>query len=199
MTCAVCRQAFATQPEEKIATVLHRATAERCGCEKFKMHDDSPGVVDDAEHLDLIVSDPNSLLSDGSINPTIFVQLDGAGVSVLRSAAANAEFEVTIEELKVRSAQSGRPRYFHGVCEFKASAVRYDGADRLVGVYDTAQPKKPHHADLVGPDIHVITTASKKEQERDKRSRYKRVLELIGPSFIPARRFRDGSFISHAR
>jgi hypothetical protein len=199
MTCAACRRAFATQPENEIAKALHRATAEPCGCEKFKMSDQSPGLVNDDELLGLVISDPNSLLPDGSISPIMFVPLDRGGLSTLRDAAANEEFELIISELKQRSAQRGSVRYFHGVCEFKVATVRYDGEDRLVGVYDTALPGKPHHADIVGPNLHVITTASKSEQERDRRKRYKRMLELIGPSFIPARRFRNGAFMHHAR
>jgi hypothetical protein len=199
MTCAACRKAFATQPDSHIAKALHRATAEPCGCEKFKMHNDSPSIVDDSEMLDLIISDPNSLMQDGFINPTMFVPLDTFGLSVLRNGAADDEFEQTIAALKQLSATKGAQRFFHGVCEFNVTTVRYDSGGRLVGVYDTALPGKPHHADIVGPDLQVVTTASKSEQERDRRKRYKRILELIGPSFIPARKFRNGAFVQHAR
>jgi hypothetical protein len=199
MTCAACRKAFAAQPEEDIARKLHRATAATCGCEHFKMRDTSPGAVQDEEMLDLVISDPNSLLNDGSINPSMFIPLDRAGLSVLRGAATNDEFEITISELKERSSDRGHQRFFHGICEFKAVTVRYDGEKRLVGVYDTVLPGKVHHADIVGPDLHVISTASKAEQERDRRKRYKKILELIGASFVPARKFRNGAFVHHGR
>jgi hypothetical protein len=129
----------------------------------------------------------------------MLVQLDFSGVSVLRDMAADEEFELTIKLLRERSAAAGKERYFHGVCAFPASTVRYDSGARLLGVYDTALPDRPHHADMVGPDLHPITVLSNTQKERENRKRCKRVIELIGTTLLPARQFRAGAFASYAR
>jgi len=194
-----CLAALASEPPETIAEQLHKATPECCGCEAYQLGDTSPGRVADNELLNLIISDPNSLLADGMLNPIMLVQLDRSGVSVLRDCAADDEFALTLSELNERSAANGRARYFHGVCAFAASMVRYDQGTRLVGIYDTSLPKKPNHADMIAPDIHAGTDASKTQKEKDRRKRQKRVIELIGPCLIPARQFRAGAFVKFAR
>ncbi|WP_027555241.1 hypothetical protein [Bradyrhizobium sp. Cp5.3] len=199
MSSENCRAAIASMPPERIAERLHQATPEMCGCEAYQLGDTSPGRVADAETLNLIVSDPNSLLPDGTLNPSMLVQLDYSGVSVLRNSATNDEFELTLNELKARSTASGRARYFHGVCAFAAAVVRYDQDSRLVGVYDTSLPQKPNHADMIAPDMHAGTGASNSQKERDRRKRHKRVIELIGTSLVPARQFRSGAFLAFAR
>ncbi|OSI67658.1 hypothetical protein BSZ22_24545 [Bradyrhizobium canariense] len=129
----------------------------------------------------------------------MLVQLDFSGVSVLRDCATNDEFDLTLRELKARSTAAGATRYFHGVCAFAAARVRYDEGARLVGVYDTSLPQKPNHADMIAPDHHAGTDASKSQRERERRKRHKRVIELIGSTLVPARQFRSGSFKAFAR
>jgi hypothetical protein len=163
------------------------------------MDDRSAGPVQDGEVLNLLVSDPAGLLPDGSLNPIMLVQLDFAGVSVLRNSANDSEFLLTIQQLKARSAAAGKERFFHGVCAFSVATVRYDNGKRLLGVYDTALVDKPNHADMVAPDLHQVTTISKTKQEHENRRRHKRVIELIGASLVPARQFRQGAFTSYAR
>lgn len=163
------------------------------------MEDTSPGRVSDGELLNLVVSDPNSLLPDGSLNPAMVVQIDLGGLSCLRGAAEDEEFRLTIDQLKTRSAAAGKQRFLHGVCIFPASTVRYDNDSRLLGVYDTALPDKPHHADMIAPDLHPITTLSKTQKEKENRRRYKRIIELIGATLVPARQFRGGQFATYGR
>jgi hypothetical protein len=194
-----CLAALSSVPPETIAEQLHKATSELCGCEAYRLGDTSPGRVADDEILNLIISDPSSLMPDGSLHPSLLLQLDRGGVSVLRDCAADDEFALTLSELSARSAAAGRARYFHGVCAFAASTVRHDQGARLVGVYDTSLPQKPNHADMIAPDTHADTGASNKQKEKDQRKRQKRVIELIGPSLVSARQFRAGAFVKFAK
>lgn len=126
----------------------------------------------------------------GKVLPVIIKPLDSSGVSVLRDAATNDQFEVTWALLKQRSDAMGKPRYFHGVLRFLASSVRYDdNKTQQLGVYDTAAPNRPHHADLLAPPL------SRREME----ARKKKVLDAIGDDFIGVSSFRAGAFAKYGR
>ncbi|MBA9069888.1 hypothetical protein FHR71_003649 [Methylobacterium sp. RAS18] len=146
------------------------------------------------------MSDPKALLN-GSLNPTALIQIDSGGLSILRDAASDDEFLLTIDQLKSRATQQGSEWYFFGVCTFSAATVRYDGDERFLCVYDTGLPDKPHHADIMGPDLRALSqpAISKGEQERRNRARIKKMIDKIGPVFIGASRFRGGKFSEYAR
>jgi hypothetical protein len=200
MTCEACRAALAHPNEKEIASKLHAATDGPCGCEKFRLAPQSPGVVQDDETLNLILTDPQSIKDGKSPHPGVLVQIDTFGLSVLRDAASNQEFEHTIRELIQRSKERGQERFFHGVCSFQAGEVRYDGQDRFLCVYDTALPEKPHHADVFGPDLSAPEDKiSKGERERRSRARIKKLLDRINGRFASVAAFRGGAFLVHGR
>jgi hypothetical protein len=146
MTCEACRAAVAHPIATEIAARLHAACVAVCGCENFSLSDHSPGRVDDSELLDLIISDPQSI-QDGKLpHPSALVQIDRAGLSVLRDRAANEEFEQTIRELKDRAEMNGKERFFHGICSIRTAGIRGDAENRFLCVYDTALRTKPNHA-----------------------------------------------------
>jgi hypothetical protein len=201
MTCDACRAAVTHQIDGEVAAMLHAATIVVCGCERFSLSDLSPGRVEDSELLDLIISDPQSI-QDGKLpHPSALVQIDRAGLSVLRDTAANEEFEHTIKELKDHAEQKGKERFFHGICSIQTAVIRGDAENRFLCVYDTALPAKPNHADIFGPDLRASAGAaiSKSEHERRNRARIKQFIDRIGNCFVPARIFRDGAFASHSR
>ncbi|WP_369720057.1 hypothetical protein AB8Z38_22920 [Bradyrhizobium sp. LLZ17] len=198
MSLADCRAVFAHQPAHQIASQLQDATTDLCGCELFPMADTSPGPVADVEALHLIVSDPTDLDANGLLNPASLIRIDTSGLSVLRENAGDVEFDHTITELKARSAAANKPRSFLGVCIFSAQTVRHQNGERLVGVYDTALPMKPHHADLVGPCLQKIQGLSNSQHEKAKRKRIKEIISLVGRCFDPARSFRNGTFLKHS-
>jgi hypothetical protein len=198
MSLQQCRAAFAHEPDKEIAHQVHVATADLCGCEKFSMADSSPGPIADQETLHLIISDPTDI-QDGRLSVTSLVRIDTSGVSVLRHGAHNDEFDLTISELKARSAASKRPRSFLGVCLFSAHTIRYRGdGRRFLGVYDTALPGKDHHADILGPVLNQISVLSNTQHEKEKRKRIKELISLVGRCFDPARSFRQGAFVKHS-
>jgi hypothetical protein len=126
----------------------------------------------------------------GKVLPVLIKPLDSSGVSVLRDAATNDEFESTWTLLKKRSDAKGDPRYFHGVFRFLTSNVRFDGNQiRQAGVYDTALPNLPHHADLLAPP------SSRGEME----ARKKMLLDAISNNFIAVSNFRAGCFSKYGR
>jgi hypothetical protein len=201
MSLESCRAAIAHERDKEIAEKVHAACASVCGCEAFSLGDGSPGPVEDPENLHLVISDPQSLLPDLTLNPASLVQIDYAGLSVLRDRAADGEFELTISELKARSASTGKERFFHGVCTFTASTIRYNGVDRFLCIYDTAMPGKPHHADIFGPDLRAMSggAISKSEREKQNRQRIKQLIDRIGASFEPAQVFRNGVLAAYSR
>jgi hypothetical protein len=201
MTCEECRAAAAHDNDQEIASKLHAASSDVCGCEQFRLAANSPGPVKDDEILDLILSDPQSIQNGRSPHPGILVQIDTFGLSVLRDSAANDEFEDTIIELRDRSKERGKERFFHGVCVFQAAEIRSEGTERFLCVYDTALPKRPHHADVFGPDLSAMASdkISRSEHERQKRARIKKLIERIEGKFVSATAFRHGAFAKYFR
>ena len=194
MTCEACRVAFLHTPASERAARVD-AAAPNCGCEMHQAAKSSPGPVSDEEVLHLIISDPQSLLPTGYLNPAIATQIDRGGMSTLREKATDDEFIKTIEELRARSAGKGEERFFHGVLVFNTGAVRHDCGKRFLCVYDTALVDKPNHADVMAP----VLEGSKSAKTRAERARIKKVIEIIGQNFVSAASFREGSFISYAR
>ena len=58
--------------------------------------------------------------------PVSVKQLDEGGVSVLRDAATDEEFEITYTQLKRSSDAKGADRYFYGVCSFLANLAKVE-------------------------------------------------------------------------
>ncbi len=196
MTLQKCRAAFA-QPDNQLAARVHAATPNLCGCEHFSMADTSPGVIADHEGLCLIISDPTDI-QNGRLSPTLLIRIDTSGVSVLREAAHDDEFDLTISELKARSAAANKPRTFLGACLFTAHTLRHQNGSRFLGVYDTALPNKPHHADVLGPPVNHLTQISNSQLKREQLKRIKQTIDLIGRCFDPAHSFRNGALAKHA-
>jgi hypothetical protein len=189
--CRSCRSAAHFLPASERAARIHRACQEIFGCERYKLGKGSPGPVRDEEYLNLLISDPQTVdHRSGKLLPVLVNQVDGNGLSVLRDAATNQEFEVTFAEMKRGSDSRGQPRYLFGVCRFLASAVRIEDSVRYLGVYDTALPQRSHHADVCAPPLN-----SRREYE----ARKKRIIDKIGSSLIPVHGFRGGAFMKYAR
>jgi hypothetical protein len=190
-SCRACRAAAHWEPSSERALKAHSACSEAFACERFKLGRNSPGPVADAEYVHLLITDPQALdPRSGKILPVILKQIDAKGVSVLRERASNQEFRLTFVEMRRGSDAKGQPRYFHGVCRFLTGSIRARGGTDRIGIYDTALPGRRHHADVLAPPLGT---------RRDREARTKRLIDLIGPSFIGVAKFRDGAFIADAR
>jgi hypothetical protein len=182
----MCRAAAVFEPAKERARKIHAVVDRQFACECYNLSRHSPGPVDDAEVLNFLITDPQSLdPRSRNLSPVIARQVYEKGMSVLRDRAANTEFELTYVELKRSSDAKGKERFFHGVCAFRARELRYDGGSRFAGVYDTGLPDRPHHADIMVPP-----PGNRIEQERC----MKKIIDKIGPSFIDVNGFRDGTF-----
>jgi hypothetical protein len=189
--CRACRSAAHFEPAQERATRVHRACENPFACERYKLGRGSPGPVSDAEYLNLVITDPQAIdPRTGKLLPILVNQIDRGGLSVLRDAATIAEFDVTFAEMKKSSDAKGNERYFHSVCRFLTFSVRLENQARHLGVYDTALPGRPHHADILAPP-----PASRRDQEARKR----RIIDKIGPSLIAVADFRGGTFVKYAR
>lgn len=165
---------------------MDNASDTPCGCEQSSVSELSPGVVGDEEELHFLVCDPGGML-DGRLNPDFLRQLDKDGLSVLRGAAGNEEFTLTLAELKPRWAE--RVRRFHGVATFRAGQVRFENGERICCVYDTALEGKPNHAVVAGPEF--------KGNDRKKLiARRKKYIIDVMKRFETASEFRGGFLLS---
>lgn len=183
MKCDSCASAFAQADRVK---AVQDASGHPCGCESCNASPTSPGQVADSETLFVIVSDPTDI-QDGHIAAHVGVQIDRGGWSALREGAADEEFVQTFEEMLIASKGD---KFFFGVFSFKVGDIRYMCCGRFMCIYDTALPKKPHHADVMSP-THLSNSMKKK--------RVKALLDRVGPTFIPADQFREGRFLEYAR
>ncbi|WP_340583871.1 hypothetical protein [Brucella pseudintermedia] len=147
----------------------------------------SPGVVSDNENLHFIVRDPDGLLDNNLLNPVFVQQLFRNGMSVLREAASDDEFRLTVTELQ----QNWIPKNkrVHGMLTFRAMAVRYQDDHRLCCVYDTSLDNKPNHADMMAPKIKDVPgTPLRIVKERI----VKALIDKMGNDFTPAADIRGG-------
>jgi hypothetical protein len=189
--CRECRIAAYFEPDHECAARVHEAGDGVFGCERYRLGRRSPGPVQDSEYLNLIITDPQSLdPRSGNILPVVVNQVDKNGVSVLRDAAANDEFEITFQQMKQRSDEQGKQRFFHGVCRFLAGNIRRDGAKQQLGVYDTSFEKRRHHADMLAPPL---------QNRREIEARKKRIIDKISPGYIAVANFRSGAFVKYGR
>ncbi|MBB3594349.1 hypothetical protein FHX08_004753 [Rhizobium sp. BK529] len=181
MTSEACRLAFA-QNDDRVKAV-NSCIPEPCGCEAYTASDMSPGTVASEETLHFLVYTPEGRMENGYLNPALVMQSQTNGLSVLRGAASDSEFEVTAEELLPRWQTRGRS--LDGVMIFPASAVRYKDEVRFCGVYDTAMERKPHHADIMMVGFEGLSNSQAKK-------RLKSLVDAIGTNFEDMDTFRDG-------
>lgn len=193
MSCEACIEALSVEVDR--VTSINRVHNIPCACEQYTLSPLSPGIVDDAETLHYLVPTPSGLLENGCLNPTFVKKVEKNGLSVLRSHAADGEFEITVDQLRPRWQQAGRK--LHGIMTFSVAAVRYDDLERLCCVYDTAEENKPAHAELMAADIsHRFAGMTKSQVKQMREARIKRIVDSIGSTFEPISTFRSGK-IAH--
>lgn len=189
VSCFECRAALESEPAKTRCERLYEVDKGTLKCEAYGAS--NLGPVHDLETLNFIVCSPP--FPDGTLTPEGLIQLDYSGLSVLRDAASNDEFTLTISQMSER-----RARELVGVARFTAATVRHDGNARLVGVYDTPLDGKPNHCDLLAPHIAPIKDVlSRRDAESKRKKRIRRLIEKIGPdAIVPAIAFRDGALVA---
>src|SRR5690606_26595221 len=143
-----CRSALSFEPAKERCAKLAQVSGENFCCEQHAAPG-SPGVVSDNEYLNFLLFDPQQVFPDKTLRPEGLVQIDRAGLSVLRDGAADDEFLLTMEQLH----SNGKQREFHGVARFQAGSIRHLGDERSLGVYDTPLPGKINHCDIIARHI----------------------------------------------
>lgn len=152
--CRACRRAAYFEPSAERATKVAEAGGGVFGCERYRLGNASPGPVQDAEFLNLIITDPQSIdPRSGKLLPVVVDRINRNGMSVLRDAANEDEFETTFAELKKGSDARGKPRFWYGTCRFSVGNIRHNGTARQLGVYDTSLPGRRYHADIFAPEL----------------------------------------------
>lgn len=187
--CRLCRKAFRQEDDDRV-TQVNAACGQSAGCELYKASIFSPGRVSDTEVIHFLITDPQAVdPRSGKLLPGLLSQLDKKGLSFLRQGATNVEFEITFKMMKRGSDSRGQERFLYSVSTVTVNDVRFHNNERLAGVYDTAVPERPNHADVMG------VSTEKKHRERRK----KRLLELLDAGNVGVAQFRNGVFAVFAR
>src|SRR4051812_10746715 len=100
MSCEACRAADKVNANR--VTSFNAVGNAPCICEQFQISMASPGPVLDDEQLFYLVPTPEGRNENGTLNPMFLAQVDREGLSVLRAAGADSEFEQTVIELMPR-------------------------------------------------------------------------------------------------
>jgi len=139
-------------------------------------------------------------LKHDQIALTLITHAEKKGMSVLRKAASNEEFEKTIAA-RIKNSQE---KWFHGVVPLACTDVRSlvaDGdtnqrstGDRLYYVLDTDMEGLPHHADVFATVPHPYDPKSSKAAWRAQRER---LMKLMLRDFSSPEQFRGGAHASH--
>ena len=155
----------------------------------------SPGRVRTSEILHSILIGPADLAGD-AIAITLITHAERKGMSVLRGAASNAEFETIIG----RRVKGDPKRWFSGVASFRSADVRSLSAtadtelrsvgDRLYCVFDTDMAGLPHHADIIATMPRQHDKKKPKDAWRVERGR---MLALMLNQISTPAQFRTGS------
>ncbi len=172
-----------------------------CACEMVSVgRHGSPGRVRTSEMLHSVLIGPVDLTGD-AIAITLVTHAERKGMSVLRGAASNAEFETIIE----RRVKGDPKRRFSGVASVHSADVRSLSADadtelrsvgdRLYCVLDTDMAGLPHHADIIAtmPRRH-----HKKKPKDAWRTERGRILALMLNQLSTPAQFRAGSLANLA-
>ncbi|MEO9169162.1 MAG: hypothetical protein ABI230_12240 [Aestuariivirga sp.] len=191
MNCEACKRALAVGQGR--VDSINAVTGSPCACETSKVSQYSPGPVQNDEKMYFLASLPNSRMGSGHINPQYLAQLEKDGLSVLREHAADNEFAITLRMLAKHWKDKGKT--FEGVISFHARQIRDAKEPRLCCIYDTGEPDRPHHAELMATKIAVCYPNLKENQLKEARkARIMEVMKLIGNGFTSAQEFRQGKF-----
>jgi hypothetical protein len=157
----------------------------------------SPGRVLDGEKLYRVIVAPPDMEQD-QLLLTSLTQAEQGGLSVLREAAADAEF-VHVAKARLARRREGQEGRVIGVAEFTCSEVRRlkaaDGAlgrapdDRLFCVYDVDLPPMPLHADIFLTSPRGLSKTQRGVAWKEDRER---LLRVVSTRVIAASDFRGG-------
>ena len=194
MSCETCKKALAV--DQGRVDSINAVVGSPCVCEAATVSQYSPGPVKNNEKMHFLASLPNARIDSGHINPQYLSQLEKDGLSVIREAASDDEFAITLRILGEQWKDKGKT--FEGVVSFYASQVRDIKEPRLCCIYDTGEPDRPHHAELMVTKIAVCYPDLKEnELKKARKERIMKVMKLIGNGFTSAKEFRHGKFFDH--
>lgn len=155
MTEEECRAADVASRRSELANkrcARFEEACENCGCEKFSIGENSPGVVSSDEELVRFHFSPNDFGDDGSLTTLAFSDVTSLGLSVTRDQATNQQMQDAIsarlkrlppegEWVSVSIAQTGSIKSI-----FRNQPQK--DPERAFCVYDTAEPDNPLHAEV---------------------------------------------------
>lgn len=141
----------------------------------------------DDEYLVFIVTDPQIRLSAGRLHPQSLKLVCDKGISTLRERASDSEVQDTWDEMT----RNGKSRQFIGVFRFLVRTIRNSENPRRFGVFDTGEPKRPNHADILAM---IASNPGRNELERLKKAASDALSVATGTEFVRASEFREGRF-----
>jgi hypothetical protein len=196
-----CRSLVYRNPETDARAERIGSVCPECACEMLSVgRHGSPGRVRITETLHSILIGPHDFTA-GQIAVTVVTHAEKRGMSILRGAASNQEFETIIAQRT-----KDRPeRWLHKIVSLRFADVRSlvavedtaqrQAGDRLYCVLDTDMEGLPHHADLFAAIPRVCEGKKSKDAWRTERGRLM-VLMMNGIS-TPVE-FRNGALAAFA-
>lgn len=145
-----------TQNSENRVSEIN-AAAPDCGCEKYPMSKDSPGVVGDSEQLALFIFLPVFKIGkDGKAKSGAFGHVHKKGRSIQRDSVATTS---ELDRFSRNFLKADEKFAWAGVLLAKCADVRNlkieNSLNRKVCVYDTADKESPAHGEMAQTQ-HII-------------------------------------------
>ena len=151
MSCAECRQIFASGLEGVDLQIAIDSKFPNFACEECSISEYSPGTVHADEHIVFLTIHPIHYdEKTGVLLPIAFQQLTKNDLSVLRRHHATiAEFDIVRSQLTYGGSKKVE-RSVEWCCVVQVSTIRAaeDPNGRTLGLYDTALEPLPSHASV---------------------------------------------------
>lgn len=156
MSAEECRKADALTRQSgqgKRRCASFDAACPDCGCENHSIGLGSPGIVSSAETLARFHFSPNDVDDNGKPTPFAFSDVAELGLSVTREQASDLVMTAAIAK---RLDNLDASADWHSVSLASVADIRSihrslqnKPLERAFGVYDTAEPDNPEHAEVM--------------------------------------------------
>jgi hypothetical protein len=156
LSTSPCQTFFEQTAQTKNRAELLQQSGHAIAWEALSASPHSPGPVSNPEHLIRLVVNPIHVdTSDGSIKPSLISDVKDKGASTQRLAHITEEEAINAGRAhttaKNTSAPDNQQRRICGTVKLSVQEVRdlvVASKTRAFGVYDTALPTNPSHADI---------------------------------------------------
>lgn len=168
-----CKEVWASAPDRLKAAALDSAFP-NCSCESNGLSTGGAGPVLDDEVVARIITSPDGYDCDRKeLVRAKLTAIYSSGLSIIRQNASDEEIELTVRQQTVETTERNR---LVGAAIMRARDIRYDGVPpRRFCLYDTDEPNKAYHADILAPTPQGGTN----QREQAKKKARKQLEKLL--------------------